>query len=249
MHKMSNLFIARNVLLYPSYSSDNSCELSDEILIPSYHYNKLIGSYSDNEPLLLKLTNTENDLDVIVSIGTPHRDDKNTIFVPKWILDLIGCREIGTNITIEKIDYDIPIAKKIVIKPFDPIAFEIDTLACFEKALMNLHTIKEGIILPIPVPDLGNDYIMYAYIERIEPSGLARIVNGEVDVEFINDFATPTEPSRNVQETIDESFDLPIPTDMFTINSTVISKPIGPDQEQQRIMREARLKRFGNNEG
>jgi hypothetical protein len=51
---------------------------------------------------------------------------------------------------------------------------------------MNLHSITAGITIPIPIPDLG--YSIFAYIERVEPADTSLIIEGEVNVEFINDF-------------------------------------------------------------
>ena len=116
--------------------------------------------FDDGEMLYLDMTNTDTNKSVVVAIGSPHSLDKNTIFAPQWVLDLIGCTGCCNSvITLSKADVsEIPVATKISIKPLDPIAFELDTLACFEKAFMNLHSIKEGITLPVNVPELGKDY-------------------------------------------------------------------------------------------
>ena len=185
------MFIARNIIFYPGYSEDNIHELSDEIMIPSFHLNKLMDRFQDNEPLLITMTNIDTDLKSLVAIGQPHSYDKNTIFVPQWILDSICHSGISDNvITLEKTDAtDIPVATKITIKPLDPVAFELDTSACFEKAMMNLHSIKKNSIIPIIIPELGSAFTLYAHIEDVEPAALSRIVNGEVEVDFINEFA------------------------------------------------------------
>jgi hypothetical protein len=189
---MNTFFIARNLLYYPGHIVNNeSGELSDEVILPSYHLNNLMRTFDDDESsLCINMINTNTKQSYLVAIGSSHNYDKNTIFVPQWILDLIGCSgDCDTVIKITKADVrDIPVAKKITIKPLDPIAFELDTLACFENALMNIHSIREGITLPVMIPQLGKDYTLFAHIEKVEPDGFARIVNGEVDVEFINDF-------------------------------------------------------------
>lgn len=253
----NTMFIARSLVFYPGYFEDNCQELSDEIIIPSYHLNKLMERFDDGEMLYVNLTNTETNQSCLVAIGSPHTYDKNTIFVPQWILDLISCTgNCDSVITIEKAAMDeIPVCTKISIKPLDPIAFELDTLACFEKAFMNLHSIKQGITIPVPVPELGKDYIMFAHIEKVEPSDVSRIVHGEVDVEFINEFKTepvptapddsplfaPMNPSPNntiISPTFTSLLDTPVPTSMIEEVS---------QEERRKRVRESWLKRFENN--
>jgi hypothetical protein len=204
------------------------------------------------------MKNTNTNQNYLVAIGSSHTYDKNTIFAPQWILDLIGCSgDCDSVLKITKADIeDIPVAKKIVIKPLDPIAFELDTLACFENALMNIHSIREGITIPITVPQLGKDYTLFAHIERVEPGGLARIVNGEVDVEFINDFIDAQQGSQNNKE-VNSVTPTPNPTPIlapinngpcihpsyFTNNIPIIPRETISSEEQRRQIRESWLKR------
>ena len=80
----------------------------------------------------------------------------------------------------------MPVASNIIIKPLDPLAFANDLIDCFEKALVNLHSIEEHITIPVQIDD---GIVIFAYIEKVEPAPLARIVSGEVNVEFLHDFA------------------------------------------------------------
>lgn len=251
---MSNIFLARSCIFYPGYSAENVQELSDEIIIPSYYFNRIIDKYNDGEPLLATITNVDNNMDTVIALGTPHQEDRNIVFVPSWILDLIGCDGYGNGgtIQIDKVDIDIPVATKIIIKPLDPIAFEIDTITCFEKTMLNLHTIREGITIPVYVPELGADFVMFAYIDKVEPASLARIIDGEVDVEFINDFNN----SSAIHNT--NSVNMPLMDYSDIIESSVLhslEEIKRPSLEQNSISKEERqeqvrnswLKRFQNN--
>jgi hypothetical protein len=186
---MNTLFVAKSTVFCPGFVN-NLEELSDEIIIPSYYLNMLMDRFDDDERLYINIINADTQQSYLVVIGSPHSYDKNTIFVPQWILDIIGCSESNDSIVkLQKANIlDIPRSTKICIKPLDPMAFELDTLACFEKAFMNLHSITEGITVPITVPELGNDYILFAHIEKVEPAPTSLIIEGEVDVEFINEF-------------------------------------------------------------
>lgn len=254
----NTMFIARSLAFYPGYFEDNCDELSDEIILPAYSINRLIDSFEDNETLYINLTNTDTNLSYIVTIGTPHNYDKNTIFAPQWILELIGCNgNCDSVIKISKADTSIiPSATKIVIKPLDPIAFELDTRQVFEKAFMNLHSIKEGITIPIPVPQLGKDYLTYAHIEKVEPEPISRIVNSEVEVEFINEFEEkepvfdPIATSNTFFDSISSSINNPIVTPHTAPILGTSAPPIDEAvrEEQRKRVRESWLKRFQNSE-
>lgn len=249
------MFIAKSLVFYPGYIEGDGQELSDEIIIPSYHLNKLMEDFDDNEMLLVDITHQEKELSYMVAISTPHHEDKNTIYVPQWILDLIGYQDGSDSIcTIRKaVVDDIPIATKIAIRPLDPIAFDTDILGCFEKTLMNLHSIKEGIIIPVLLGNLG--LTIFAQIEKVEPSPISRIINGEVDVEFINEFTfnlpeTKVEEAHN--EVIEESTHMCWGSEQIidnkpkndVVESTV---PSLSAQERRQQVRDSWVKRFGKN--
>ena len=251
----TSMFIARSLVFYPSYFEDKCTELSDEVILPSHYLNRLIDEFDSGEMLYLTMTNTDKSLSALVTIGSPHTHDKNTIFAPQWVLELIGCTgNCDSVISLQKADVsEMPAAKKITIRPLDPIAFELDTLACFEKAFMNLHSIKEGITIPVPVPELGANYKMYAHIEKVEPAGVSRIVEGEVDVEFINDFTSGQPVATTVAAEVTHA-PTPMPTPNFgpMLSSTASVAPVvqpleqpSPEQRRQQV-REAWLKRFPN---
>jgi hypothetical protein len=248
------MFIARSLVFYPGFYEDNCQELSDEIIIPSFHLNNLMERFDDNETLYIDMINSDTNQSVLVTIGTPHNYDKNTIFAPQWILDQIGCTgNCDSVIKIQKADMtQVPIANKITIKPLDPIAFELDTLKCFETAFMNLHSIKEGITIQIPVPDLGKDYVMFAHIEKVDPSPVSRIVQGEVDVEFINEFKEiPNSPATILGSNIDNT--AVISNSMNTIVTPILTPTECPTltaaekEERRKRIRESWVNRFNQN--
>jgi hypothetical protein len=234
------MFIARSLVYYPGELKQNAEELSDEIIIPAYHLNNLMGDFEDGEALYLNMINIENNRKTLVAIGAPHSHDKNMIFAPQWILDLIA--STGSSdpvIRLEKVSVeDMPVATKIVIKPLDPIAFELDILNCFETALMNLHSIQEGITIPITAAELGRDYVLYAHIEKVEPAPVSRIIECEVDVEFINEF----ESAQSMTATLPEPDIIPAPP-------PVTQTPVLSEEERRRQVRESWLKRFQNTSG
>lgn len=188
------MFIPRSLVFYPDYFKDNCTQLSDQIILPSHFVNHFIDRfYNDTEGLYLAyLINTITGDSVVVSIGTPHFNDRDTLFAPQWILDAIKCTgNCDTPVKIEKVSKEefLP-ATRIVIKPLDPLAFETNIVDTFQTALMNLCVLQQGLTLPITIPEFGN-YEFLAYIEKVEPEMNSLSHSEELSVEFINEFYTP----------------------------------------------------------
>lgn len=169
--------------MYYTRRLNHECpELSDEVILPSIIFQQLLQQFDNESVLYVNLINTENNIQYMVTLTSSHREDHNTIFVPSWILDIIGYSDDPVY-EIEKADVlDLPVATRIVIKPLDPCAFEMDLTAYFEMAFMNLHSIQEQITIPMM------ECSSFAYLSKVEPAPLCRIIQGEVQVEFENDF-------------------------------------------------------------
>ena len=189
---------------YPTlyYTEQEDKGLSDEIILPLQYYHTLLDEFQDEPVLYVLLTNTQNAETYLATIGHSHdSNDSNLLYVPQWILDTIHYTEpYPTTLRLEKAIDNIPVATKIIIKPLDPLAFRMDLRACFETAFTNLHSIREHITIPIilhdtDVSDASDTHPMqiFTYIEKVEPSSLSQIIYGEVDVEFLDDFADFTE--------------------------------------------------------
>jgi hypothetical protein len=115
----------------------------------------------------------------------------------------------------------------------------MNTLECFEKAFMNLHSITQDITVPIPIPELG--YSMFAHIEKVEPDKTSLIIHGEVNVEFINEFKTDEpEPPNPVVFPVMEPSPLPLAIPL------PLAQPIQEvtADERRAAIRESWLKRF-----
>lgn len=256
----ASLFTARSLVYYNEFIDYNSFELSDEIIIPSFLLTRLMDLYEDESVLYIRITNVETGAHYIATIGTPHSDDKTVVFIPQWILDVIdgggsGTSDISDNdglvVRIEKVDmYDIPIATKIAIRPLDSVAFDTDIIQCFEKAFRNLHSIREGIMVPVGIPEFGEDFRMYAHIERVEPAEVSRIVHGEVDVEFLREelgTQMVADATKTISPTVESTEPITVP-----ITTPDVGPSPGADlsaEERQRQIRESWLKRFQNTAG
>ncbi len=177
-----------STLLYPDYLETKSHELSDEIIIPYEYFMSIIDEYNNESVLYINIINRNNNMKYMATIGHPHNEDDNIIYVPQWILDCIGYQNDSNCLELEIVHHiDIPIATKIYIKPLDSHAFNTDLISSFSNAFFNLHSIQQNITLPVEIYDNYMYFNIFAYIDKVEPAPISRIVSGEVQVEFIND--------------------------------------------------------------
>jgi len=247
---MSNIFVAKSMVFYPDYFENKCQAISDQIIIPSHTLSMVIDRFDEDDSVfLMKLQNTNTNQEVIVSIGIPHYYEKDTIYAPQWILDMIGCTgNCDTPVKLSMIAEVIPLATSITIKPLDPLAFKVDLVECFQKVLENLCTLQEGATIPVIIPELGN-YEYLAYIEKVEPGKISRTHTNDLSVDFLRDFE---EEERREPA-----------TQMVSVNNTLIggeqiahSIPITPpneesqeiisEEERRRRVRESWLNRFGS---
>jgi hypothetical protein len=242
------LFVPRSMLFYPGYFEekyDKKTELSDHVILPSYYLHRLMDKFSPDESIYLAyLTNTENNKQYVVSIGTPHFYDKTTAFIPSWILDILGCQENSdTPVKIEKCNDNLPLATKIVIKHFDKISNDLDSVKCFENTLQNLFTLQKGITFPVKIPECDNQEFL-AFIEDLEPSNICRTHDGELTVEFIYDNDEFTEINDdNKTNYTDESQEIESEQPIETTEEI----PEISVEERRRLVRESWLNKFNNN--
>lgn len=176
------MFTAKSLLFYPDDIQITG--LSDEIILPSAHFMELLETFHDETVLYVTLTNPHNQLRYLATIGLSHDHDLNTVYMPLWIMDQMQLIEGDNTIIVEKADVmDLPVATRIVIKPLEPFT-GADLRSCVEEALMNLHSIQEGMTIPVCI---NESWIILVYLETVEPAALSRIVSGEVDVEFMEE--------------------------------------------------------------
>jgi hypothetical protein len=240
---MANIFIAKSMIFYPDYYNEACQTLSDQIIIPSYALNRFMDRFDEGETsLLMKLVNTTNNKEIIVTIGIPHYYEKDTIYVPQWILDMIGCTgNCDTPIRLSKLDTVLPKATSIIIKPLDPMAFKVDLVECFQKVLETLHTLQEGTTIPVIIPELGN-YEYLAYIEKVEPEGISRTHADDLAVEFLRDF------EEHDEETVVTPESIVIPDAEARMEETpIIEEPVLSNEERRRRVRESWANRVTSN--
>ena len=255
------IFSARNILFCADYFESKEQSLIDEIIVPTYYFNELIEQFDNQEVLYINLYNIVNGKSYMVTLGMAHNSDPSIIFVPQWILDNIDYTDGSIQIEVVNIadlmEGDItPIATKIIITPRDIYAFDIDIRNCVENALMNLHSIREGCVIPI----IDGDVEILIYIQKVEPAPLSLIVTGEIEVEFVNEFSKEFSKEQPIIPDIipeqigqlEQSSNIPLYTPIY--QPVTIPRASSIDiiqawdyyqaEERQKYIREARMKKF-----
>ena len=249
----------RNDTLY------NPHELSDQIIVNHRVFNQLLQEFDNESVLFMNLINKTTQVSYLVTLGSPHNDDENIVFIPEWIMDYLGCSYTsGPEFYLEKATMDLPVANKIRIKIInkDLLDGDMDVCPYFERALMNLHSIQEGLTLPIYMEECNENIL--AYIDTVEPVVCSRIVTGDVEVEFISiteeslstlsSLSPPVTSSSSPLSTIQvppntpllPSFSASPDTQPFSLSSHTDQKYDTQDTfyERQQKIRESWIKRF-----
>ncbi len=182
----------------------NPYELSDQIIVNHRIFNQLMEEFGDESVLFMNLVHKKSQVSYLVTLGSPHRQNENMVFIPEWIMDYMNCsNDSNSEFYVEKAEKELDIARKISIRIMDNeiLNGDMDICGYFERALMNLHSIQEGLSLPIYMEEYGENIL--AYIEKVEPSMCSRIVTGEVEVEFISIAEESISPVQSLSSSFD----------------------------------------------
>jgi hypothetical protein len=182
----------------------NPYELSDQITVNHRVFNQLMEEFGDESVLFMNLVHKRSQVSYLVTLGSPHKQNDNMVFIPEWIMDYMGCsHESDPEFYVEKAEKELDVATKIRIRIMDNeiLNGDMDVCGYFERALMNLHSIQEGLSLPIYMEEYGENIL--AYIEKVEPSICSRIVTGEVEVEFISIAEESISPFQSLSSSFD----------------------------------------------
>jgi len=248
----TQMFCAHNIFYCSDYLETKSQELCDEIMVPMHYFHTLMSEFDQEEVLYITVRNTVNTLTYLATIGVPHEGDEHTVYMPQWMMDALGVTET----TVECIELEktsgvglIPVATKIVLRePAVEIDDSINVCELVEKAMVNLHSIQQGMELPIWVLDME----VSVYIERVEPGAVSRIIAGEVEVEFTATTNATATMNANAMPSPIYIPDDHLMEDSYAVPSVprASSLPIvnawdyHDGEERQKYIREARMKRF-----
>lgn len=223
----------------------DSKEPTDEILIPRALLERWMDQYPSGSPLLATLTNIETEQIMTVCIGGSQPD--RTVYAPSWIMNQI-CTTTDDLVSLQPL-LEVPVsATKLVLKPLDALAQDMDFRSIVESYLDMFHVLQMGTTLTIPVKDLG-DYEISVFVESTEPAPVVRL-GGEVEFEFVgtnqpsDSSASASASSVEIPSTeVNEELPCTTENEIVQENNTVVEDSVVTIPDYRERMRLAWLKR------
>lgn len=197
-------------------------ELNGIALIPQNIFEALFyGSEDDTRIFGINVICEITDKYVAIKC-MPHNEDEDIIFLPDWAREYLG----NGTAKINKIDFDLPRAQTIRARVIDNEMYHIDIKEQLEDLLSDFKFIQANIVLTIEIETMGN-YPAQIWIEDVvDEDGIPCIGAALLGEEVRLDMCEPLERAPEFEPT----------------------EPIVPEvisqEEQRRIAREARLRRF-----
>ena len=113
----------------------------------------------------------------------PH-SAHTALFLPAWILDILGIEGSGETVQVEWLDSDhFPEATRIVLRPHDSAFQHADIKEELERALTSMGVLQLGSSIPVALKELGGFTVMFDVV-GLEPTALALMQGDEVAIEF-----------------------------------------------------------------
>jgi hypothetical protein len=123
------------------------------------------------------------------------------LYLPQHLLNQIGIEGSGETLIIDWITEEYaPHATKLVLKPHDPMFFQVNARDELEPALTRYGILKSGTTIPVPLEALDG-IVVSMDVVRCEPADLVLMEGDEVEIEFESEVtaaaaavAAPLEP-------------------------------------------------------
>lgn len=127
---------------------------------------------------------------IYVALGAPviaeviPDSEHKPVFLPGWVLDMLGTNGAGEIVTIEWLDSEyFPEATRIVLRPHDSAFYHADAKEELERVLTTMGVLQLGSTIHVPVSLLGGFVITFDVI-GLEPAPLVLMEGDEVTIEF-----------------------------------------------------------------
>jgi hypothetical protein len=225
--------VAQSLVYCPDYLERKTHELSDEILVPVDLFEALMEQLDTQSVLYLNLQAVDHGRPVMVTLGAAHTYDTCTIFVPQWILDMMWYHE--GEVRVEPVlTVDIPVATKVVIEVQEAYAMEIDLRECVERAMVNLHSVQEGSLYAVVDGDVEMMVQVVSVETEMGKDVGGRIVEGELEVEFVNPFlkAEQTQAQAQAQSPAQPAA-VPPPSPLVAPLATPLATPLALEADAE----------------
>jgi hypothetical protein len=145
--------------------------------------------------------------------GVRETDGEEPLYLPQHLLAQMELEGSGYELSVEWITEEYaPHATKIVLKPRDPIFYQVNARDELEPALTRYGALHAGTTVPVPLEALAG-LVVDMEVVRCEPADLVLMEGDEVEIEFApEDSAAPAATAPIAAAVAEEDITSMLPT-------------------------------------
>lgn len=247
-------FTPRPLCYHPADLPLEKYENENKIFVPRITYQDLTNQQEDTaQPLLVVHVFTEDNPDhkLIASVEAPHTGDQDEIYMPTYMLEVLGAPE---QVRLEFVSDPLPQINKIELRILDAGWALQDPVEALQRYLEDYYVLQENVTLNLQT-EMG--VTVPVFVERLHPptpTGCGRIQNGETELEILHvaeeeEMVQPSsarEPEYNPQIPVAEQAPICPMLGDYTPPFMSVPKPeiIIPTQDERERIRQARIARL-----
>jgi hypothetical protein len=247
-------YTPRPLCYHPADVPLEKYENENKIFVPRITYQDLTSQLEDQQLLVVYISSPDNpEHRLIASVEAPHTGDQDEIYLPTYMLEILGAPE---QVCLEFVNETLPIIAKLQLRILDNDWALADPVNTLQMYLEDYYVLQENITLNLQTQ---MDVVVPVFIEKLfytDPAAVGsvgRIATGDTELEILRceeenaDDVASHDTTPSVAPQIPESA-IPMIGD-FTPPAYLQPPPTLPvelpsDAEKER-MRQARLARFG----
>lgn len=240
------MFTPRPLCYNPQELILEKCENENKIFVPRKTYQDLCNQQEDSTQSLLvvNVASTENPTHTLIaSIAAPHSGHVDEVYMPTWMLEVLGAPD---QIHLNFIDEPLPMITKLQLRILDHEWALQDPVEALQAHLEDYYVLQENTTLLINTP-FGT--IVSVFVEKLvfadeSFSSVGRIANGDTELEILR-----CEEEVEVPVPAPAPAATAIPVEDWIpayVNPSPKSLPVLPTQEELACIRQARLAKFSN---
>jgi hypothetical protein len=240
------LYTPRPLCYHPADLPLEKYENENKIFVPRQTYQHLTNQQEDtDQPLLVVHVFSQDNPEhrLIASVEAPHTADQDEIYMPTYMLEVLGAPE---QVRIEFIRDPLPQINKIELRILDNAWALQDPVEALQRYLEDYYVLQENVTLNLQT-DMGIS--VPVFVEKLHPptaTGCGRIQNGDTELEILH--VEEPEPIDPVAEPPIPSAPEPEPIFAMIGDNTpppYMSAPkqvrVLPTQDERERIRQARL--------
>lgn len=145
---------------------------------------------------------------IVCALGHPVRGglyDEEPLYIPRHILDFLELEGSGEEIEVEWITEEYaPAATKLVLKPKDPVFYQVNARDELEPVLTRYGILQVGTTFPVALEALDG-LIVDMDVVRCEPADVVLMEGDEVELEFESETSAAAPAAAPAVEPFDGS--------------------------------------------